>query len=94
MPIKKQRHCRARTKKKIKFLRLKSFFNRVIENRAEKIAKARRKQLNKGLTITGEAKKYAVKVEAREHSSIMDNRHAMKLNQRQKRKRIRQRNGY
>lgn len=97
MPIKKQRHCRARTKKKIRLLREKSFMNRVIEHRAEKIAKLKRKQNNPGATVRGEAKKYARRVTFGDgglFGSLLDHKHFMNLNQRQKRKRLRQRNGH
>jgi len=69
----------ARAKRRIKTLKLKNFFNRVIEKRSQKLTKLKKK---KGITVIGRARDHAEYI--RDYQSY--SRLKGTKNQRQKRK--------
>lgn len=91
MKAKKQRNNHARSKRKRRLLKLKNFFSRVFDKRSAKMIKANQP---KGLTIVGDAKKYATSLEKLFPDGgggyLFNPERKKYLNQRQKRKRWRQ----
>ena len=85
IPKAKQRNCTARSKRRIKVLKLKNFCKRVLEKKEKKLADMRKP---KGKTITGSARLQAYPASA--SYSMWNANRGRRLNQRQKRKLWRQ----
>lgn len=88
-------NCHARSKQKRKALRQQNRKRHVIDKRLEKLSKATKL---KGKTIYGDAIKVAIDMRDLFTTGKLKwnagNKHGFGLNQRQKRKQIRQANGY